>query len=235
MAVLRERVSVDCRGKSITEINRSIREAARAGIPELELLHPQARHNLGVAVTDPIHLVYRGDVGYYAVSLCDGVTAEIHGSAGWAVAENLMRGEVVVHGNAATACAPSLRGGTVVVRGSVGARSGIGMKGGTLIVGGDAGYMTGFMMQKGRIVICGSAARALGDSMYAGEIYVGGGIGEPGSGTEVVEVSEDERDMLANLLESYQIRPPKQWRKVRSNGKLHNFNRREFEVWKEVL
>ncbi|MCL6445724.1 MAG: hypothetical protein K6T83_20120 [Alicyclobacillus sp.] len=235
MAVLKERVSVDCHGKSITEINRCIRDAARAGVPELELLHPQARHNLGVAITDPIHLIYRGDVGYYAVSLCDHVTAEIHGAAGWAVAENLMRGEVVVHGNASTACAPSLRGGTVVVKGSAGARSGIGMKGGTLVIGGDAGYMTGFMMQKGRIVICGNASRALGDSMYAGDIFVGGEIAELGSGTEVVEVTQEERDELACLLERYQIRPPRSWRKVRSNGKLHNFNRKEFEIWKEVL
>jgi glutamate synthase domain-containing protein 3 len=235
MEALKKNVVINCEEKTVTEINQMIRHAAKEGIGEVQLTNPNARHNLGVAITDPIHLVYKGDVGYYAASLCDNITAEIHGNAGWAVGENLIRGEVIVHGNASTACAPSLRGGTVVVKGSVGARSGIGLKGGTLIVGGDAGYMTGFMMQKGKIIICGNASRALGDSLYAGEIYVGGEIEELGNGTEIVEPSPEELEEITTLLTRYGIKAPKYFKKIQSNGSIHNFNKKQFSVWKEIL
>lgn len=235
MAVVNDRVVLDCDGRSTTEINRFLRAAARDGVAEVEIVNPEARHNLGVCITDPIHLIYRGDVGYYAASICDHVSAEIHGSAGWGVGENLMDGEVVVEGNAASAAAPSLRGGTVAVKGSVGPRSGIGLKGGQLIVGGDAGYMTGFMMQKGRIVICGNAHKALGDSIYAGAIYVGGAIGGLGNGLEQQDMAADENDEIAALLDRLGIPAPPAFKKLVCDGTLHHFKKEDFAIWKEIL
>ncbi len=226
---------LDCAGKSTTEINRFLRAAARDGVAEVEIVNPDARHNLGVCITDPVRLIYRGDVGYYAVSICDHVTAEIHGGAGWGVGENLIDGEVVVHGNAASAAASSLRGGTVVVKGSVGPRSGIGIKGGQLIVGGDAGYMTGFMMQKGRIVICGNAHKALGDSIYAGAIYVGGAIGELGNGLEQRDMATGEEDEIAETLDRFGVGAPSSFKKLVCDGTLHHFKKEDFEIWKEIL
>lgn len=235
MAALGERVSIDCDGKSITEINEFLRKAAADGIAEVEILNPDARHNLGVCITDPIHLIYQGDVGYYAVSICDHVTAEVRGGAGWGVAENLMSGEIVVDGNAASAAAPSLRGGRVVVKGSVGPRSAIGLKGGELIVGGNAGYMTGFMMQKGRLIICGDTHKALGDSIYDGAIYVGGSVGELGNGLMVEDMSGEEHDDLYATLDRYGIRAPSSFRKYVCDGTLHHFKKEDFETWKEIL
>ena len=49
--------------------------------------NPQARHNLGVSVLKPIHIVYRGHVGSFTAGLCDGITAEVHGTCGWGVAD----------------------------------------------------------------------------------------------------------------------------------------------------
>ncbi|MFQ5784921.1 MAG: glutamate synthase [Alphaproteobacteria bacterium] len=235
MAAVEDRVTLDCRGKATTEINRILREAAADGVAQVEILNPDARHNLGVCITDPVHLIYRGDVGYYAVSICDHVTAEIRGGAGWGVGENLMDGEVVVDGNAASAAAPSLRGGRVVVKGSVGPRSAIGLKGGELIVGGNAGYMTGFMMQKGRIVICGNTHKALGDSIYDGAIYVGGTVGELGNGLSQEDLSADEKDDLAATLDRYGIRAPSSFKKFVCDGTLHHFKKEDFETWKEIL
>lgn len=235
MGAVKENLIIDCSKLSVTEINQSIRKAAKEGKAEVQIVNPLARHNLGVAITDPAHLVYRGDVGNFAVSLSDQVTAEIHGNAGWAVGENLMAGEIVVHGNAASACAASMRGGTVVVKGSAGARSGIGLKGGTLIIGGSAGYMTGFMMQKGTMIICGDAGRAIGDSMYDGVIYVGGAIAELGNGTEIADIPAGEYQRIEELLARYEIKAPPSFKKIRPNGMLHNFNKKEFGVWKEVL
>jgi len=228
-------ISLDCNTLSARDVNLAIRKAAVDGVRTVELTNPMARHNLGVAITDPVHLIYRGDVGYYAASLSDQVTAEIHGSAGWGIGDNLIRGEVIVRGNAATAAAPSLRGGTVVVMGSVGPRSAIGLKSGQLIVGGDAGYMTGFFMQKGRLIICGDTGDALGDSMYQGAIYVGGKVSAIGSGCRYVDIEAAERDELYATLERYRIKAPKAFRKVESDRSLWHFDKKEFEVWKDVL
>ncbi len=230
-----DRITLDSNKLSVTQLNIAIRDAAKNGVKTVEIEHPMARHNLGVAITDPIHIIYKGDVGYYAVSLSDQVTAEIHGSAGWGIGDNLIRGEVVVHGNAATAAAPSLRGGTVVVKGSVGSRSAIGLKSGELIVGGDAGYMTGFFMQKGRLIICGNTGDALGDSMYQGAIYVGGQIHAIGSGCRYADIDAAERDDLYATLDKYKIKAPKSFRKVESDRSLWHFDKKEFDVWKDVL
>ncbi|MED1443464.1 hypothetical protein P4U24_17085 [Aeribacillus composti] len=235
MESVKESIVIDCKSETVTSINQMIREFAKNNIKEVIIENPLARHNLGVCITDPIHLIYNGDVGYYAVSLCDKVTATIKGNCGWAVGENLMSGEIVVNGNAASSCAASLRGGIVVVKGEAGARAGISMKGGTLIIGGNTGYMTGFMMQKGKMIICGDAGKALGDSMYDGVIYVGGKIAELGNGTKVEEVSEEEKDEIKSLLDFYQIELPPSFQKIVPNGLLHHFNKKEFRVWKEIL
>src|SRR5690606_6142839 len=110
----------DADALTITQINQAIRSAAKDRVPAVRIDNPNGRHNLGVAITDPIEIEYAGDVGNFAASLSDGIKATIYGSAGWAVGENLMSGEVIVHGIAATACAASMRGGTIVVRGDAG-------------------------------------------------------------------------------------------------------------------
>ena len=228
-------LTIDCAGRSTREINVEIRRAAEDGVPEVELLNPQARHNLGVSVLKPIHVVYRGHVGSYTAGLCDGITAEIHGTAGWGVADNLMSGEVVVHGNAATSAAPSIRGGRVVVRGDAGPRSGMILKKGELIIGGKAGYMSGFMMQNGRMIVCGDADTGLGDSMYQGVIFLGGRAEELGSGLEEVDPEPGELDEVAALLDRYEIKAPAAFRKLQSDRKLWHFNKHDFAAWKDVL
>lgn len=235
MESIKNGMLIDCDQITITAANQMIRKAAQENSKEAVLENPRSRHNLGVGITDPINLTFNGDVGYYAVSLCDHVKALIRGNAGWAVGENLMNGEIIVEGNAASSCAASLRGGTVVVKGDAGARAGIGMKGGTLIIGGSSGYMTGFMMQKGKMIICGDADKAIGDSMYDGAIFVGGSIAESGNGTKVMEVTETEYQEIKNLLDSYGIQAPPSFRKIVPNGMLHNFNKKEFRIWKEIL
>lgn len=235
MESVKEQLVIDCNGAPQNTINDQIIDAAKKGIKEVVIKNPQARHNLGVGITDPIHLIYEGDVGYYASSLCDHISALVYGNAGWAIGENLMNGEIVVEGNAASSTAASMRGGTVVVKGSSGARTGIGMKGGTLIIGGNVGYMTGFMMQKGRMIICGNAGKALGDSMYAGTIYVAGDIAELGNGVEIVELPKKEYEEIKSTLISYGMEVPPAFKKIVCNGLLHNFNKKEFGVWKTIL
>lgn len=235
MESVKDALLIDCKNTDLANINQRIRKAAKEKVKEVVIENPLASHNLGVGITDPIKMTINGDVGYYAISLCDNVTAKINGNAGWAVGENLMNGEIVVEGSASSACAASLRGGTIVVKGDVGARAGIGLKGGTLIIGGSCGYMTGFMMQKGTMIICGDTGKAIGDSLYDGAIYVGGTIEELGNGTKIVDVPKQEYEAIKSLLASYSIKAPAQFKKIVPNGMLHNFNKKEFSVWKEIL
>jgi glutamate synthase domain-containing protein 3 len=227
--------SLDCRAKTTREINRLLREAIAAGHREIRVLEPDARHNLGVALLQPVRVLFEGSVGYYCGGMIDGASIEIRGSAGWGTAESMLSGTVLIDGNAGSGVAASIRGGTVVVRGDAAARAGVSMKGGTLLIGGDAGYMTGFMMQKGQIIICGNAGDALADSMYEGVVYVGGRIESLGNDAVVEEPTAADQAALQELLTTYRVPAPATFRKVVAGRKLWNFDRKELDLWKVAL
>jgi glutamate synthase domain-containing protein 3 len=197
--------------------------------------NPGARHNLAVALLAPGSVTFEGSVGYYCGGMNDGATVEIHGSAGWGLAEGMLNGTVVVRGNAGNGAAASIRGGTVVVHGDCAARAGVAMKGGLLLIQGDAGYMTGFMMQKGAIVICGNAGDALADSMYEGTVYVGGEIAALGNDAVIEEPTLEDHAMLAHTCATYAVTPPAQFKKIVAGRKLWNFEHSELETWRHAL
>ena len=226
---------VDCEGKTTREINREIHRLIEAGEPEITLLKPRARHNLAVAILQPVRIVIEGSVGYYCAGMIDGPTVEIRGSAGWGVAECMMAGTVIVDGNAGNGAGASIRGGTVVIRGDAAARAGISMKGGCLIIQGNAGYMTGFMAQKGTIVILGDADEALADSMYEAEVFVAGRIAELGNDAVIHEPSPAELAGLRATLDRFGLEVPRQLKKVVAGRKLWNFDKKDFELWKQAL
>jgi glutamate synthase domain-containing protein 3 len=227
--------SIDTRGQTTREINRQLRDAIAASQGDIHVLEPEARHNLGVALLQPVHVVFEGSVGYYCGGMMDGAHVEIRGSAGWGAGESMMNGTLIIDGNAGSGVAASIRGGTVVVRGDAAARAGVSMKGGTLVIGGSAGYMAGFMMQKGRIVICGDAGDALADSMYEGIVFVGGRLEALGNDAVVEKPTTEDRAALKALLKTYNLPAPAQFQKVVSGRKLWNFDRKELELWKVAL
>ena len=227
--------SIDCRGKTTREINRVLHDAIDAGQRDIQVLEPDARHNLAVALLQPVRIVFEGSVGYYCAGMIDGAQVEVRGSAGWGTAESMMGGTVVIDGNAGSGVAASIRGGTVVVRGDAAARAGVSMKGGTLLIGGNCGYMAGFMMQKGRIVICGDAGDALADSMYEGVVFVGGKIEALGNDAVIEEPNAEDRASLRELLATCNMPAPAAFRKVVSGRKLWNFDRKELATWKAAL
>jgi glutamate synthase domain-containing protein 3 len=227
--------SIECRGKTTREINRQLREVIAAGHTDFRVLEPDARHNLGVALLQPVRVVFEGSVGYYCSGMMDGAHVEVRGSAGWGAAESMMNGTVVIDGNAGSGVAASIRGGTVAVRGDAAARAGVSMKGGTLLIGGSCGYMAGFMMQKGRIVICGAAGDALADSMYEGVVFVGGKIQSLGNDAVVEEPTAEDRKGLEELLGVYRLPAPAAFKKIVSGRRLWNFDKRELDIWKAAL
>jgi methylamine---glutamate N-methyltransferase subunit B len=226
---------IPCRGKTTRDINRELRAAIAAGQRDILVEEPDARHNLGVALLQPVRVVFDGSVGYYCAGMMDGAHVEVRGSAGWGTAESMLGGTVVIDGNAGSGVAASIRGGTVVVRGDAAARAGVSMKGGTLLVGGSCGSMAGFLMQKGRLVVCGDAGEALADSMYEGVVFVGGAVAALGNDAVIEEPTAEELASLRDLCATYQIPAPATFKKVVSGRKLWNFDRKELDIWKAAL
>jgi methylamine---glutamate N-methyltransferase subunit B len=226
---------MNCDGRTVREINETLRRLLDGGERDIVVRRPGARHNLAVAVLTDARIVIDGPVGYYCGGMSDGAQIEIRGSAGWGVAECLQSGTVIVDGDAGNGAAASIRGGVVVVRGDAAARAGIAMKGGLLIVAGAAGYMTGFMMQRGTIIVCGDAADAVADSMYEGVVYVGGGIGDPGNDTVVSDASTDELVEIGVTLARYGVSIPDGFRKIVSGRRLWNYDAKERDLWKVAL
>lgn len=211
-------VMIDLSHTGITAANQQIRERARDG-QDVEIINPDARHNIGVGLVDPITVRVRGSAGYFCGGLSDGAHYEIEHNAGWAVGDNIYRGSVVVGGNAGAIAGVAIRGAEIVVRGNMGSRAGQVMKAGTLCCGGNAAFMAGYMMYGGRIIILGDAAEKAGQDMSAGEIFVGGKVGSLGADTMIVDVDAGERDEIMAFLERYKIAFKGEFTKIVNAGK----------------
>jgi methylamine---glutamate N-methyltransferase subunit B len=233
---------IDCRDRSLREVNAEIRRLIQAGHNDIWVRNPGARHNLGVGLCAPVRIHVEGSVGYYCAGLIDGPSFEIAGGAGWGLAESMLSGNVMVMGNAGNGAAAAIRGGTVVICGSAAARLGISMKGGLVLVAGDCGYMAGFMGQKGTLIVCGEAGEAFADSMYETVCFVGGGIAELGNDAVVEQPTPEDAAFLDATLTQHltpEIRSKKpsgrDFKKVVAGRKLWNFDKREWEAWQEAL
>lgn len=182
------------------EVNQLIRHAIEQGEHDIHVYDPRGRHSLGVALFQPVHLIFGGSVGYYCGAMGDGPTVEIHGSAGWSTGEGLQSGSVVVRGNAGNATGAAIHGGIVCVHGNAAARTGIGMVGGMVVIGGNVGYMSGFMMHDGDLIVCGNASERLGHGMNGGRIYVAGAVQQLGEGVAEAELIPDERVRVEGIV-----------------------------------
>ena len=226
---------VHCDGKTTREINQEISELIATGNRTIEVQAPLARHNLAVGLLQPVEILFKGSVGYYCGGMIDGPRITIEGSAGWGLGECMMNGSFVVHGNAGNSAGASIRGGTMVIHGDTGARAGIAMKGGLLIIEGNCGAMSGFMMQKGTMIICGASGHGLADSMYEGTVYLGGEAASLGNDTKVCDPDAEEQHFLKTTLSQYGIDAGRSFKKIVAGRRLWNFEKQEFDLWKEVL
>ena len=220
-------VIIDCKGKTIREINTEIKTLAKTE-PELKIINPDARHLLGVGLIGQNKLTIEGSAGYFCGALTEGPTIEVTNNAGWCLGENMMSGELLVRKNAGSQAGSALRGSTMVIYGNGGSRVGQVIKAGTIIVQGSVGYMVGFMMLGGKIIIVGDAGDGLGEFIIRGEIYVGGKILSLGHDAIQVDTDQNDLDELHALLEHYKVKPPKQFKKIISAQKLQKYAKREY-------
>jgi glutamate synthase (NADPH/NADH) large chain len=220
-------VIIDCAGKTIREINTEIKTLAKTE-PELRIINPEARHLLAVGLIGQNRLTIEGSAGYFCGALTEGPSIEVTNNAGWCLGENMMSGELLVRKNAGSQACSALRGSTVVIYGNAGSRVGQVMKAGTIILQGNAGYMVGFMMLGGKIVVVGDVGDSLAEFIIRGEIYVGGKIPSLGHDAIQVEASQQDLDEVHSLLERYQVKPPKRFKKIISAQKLQKYAKREY-------
>jgi glutamate synthase domain-containing protein 3 len=94
---------IEARELSVREVNRAIKAGIARGEKEITVREPQARHNLGVALIEPVHVRFDGSVGYYCGGLLDSARITIRGGAGWGVGESKLGGHITVEGSAGNA------------------------------------------------------------------------------------------------------------------------------------
>jgi len=227
-------IHLDADGLDAWEFNRRL-QALAADHERIVVENPRARHNLGVALTEPMHVIFLGSVGYYCGGFNDGARIEIFGNAGWGLGEAMARGRIEVHGNTAWAAGASMRGGRIVVHGGGGPRTGVAMKGGTMLVSGGLGFMSGFMAHRGKLVALGGAGDALGASLYEGRIFVAGEIEALGADAIAVDPTEEElAEIAADLSEAGLPAPSTPLRKVIAEGRLWYFDVKHAAEWRHV-
>ena len=222
-------VTVDLAEVAVRRANEIIRECGAKG-EDVEVVNPDARHHIGVGLTDEITVRIRGSAGYFCAGLTDGPRFEVDNNVGWGLADNMYRGSVVVGGNAGAIAGVAIRGAEVVVRGNIGSRAGQVMKTGTLCCAGNANFMAGYMMYGGRIIIVGDSGEKLGEDLTGGEIYLGGKLQSLGSDAKLADISGEELDSVMEFLERYEISFRGRFQKIVNAGQRLRYGTSEQQV-----
>ena len=197
-------VQIDLAEIPVRQANERIREFAAKG-EDIDILNPDARHHIGVGLTEPVTVRVHGSAGYFCAGLTDSARFEIESNVGWGLGDNMYTGSVVVGGNASAIAGVAIRGAEVVIKGNMGSRAGQVMKAGTLLCCGNANFMAGYMMYGGRIIILGDSGERVGEDMAAGEIYVGSKVLSLGSAAELTDIASAEVDSIREFLDRYEI------------------------------
>jgi glutamate synthase domain-containing protein 2/formylmethanofuran dehydrogenase subunit C len=222
-------VTIDLAKIPVREANERIRACGSAG-ENVSVVNPDARHHIGVGLTDPINVHVKGSAGYFCAGLTDRATFIVDNNVGWGLGDNMYSGSVVVRGNAGAIAGVGIRGAELVVHGNIGSRAGQVMKAGTLLCGGNANFMAGYMMYGGRIIILGNSGERVGEDMTGGTIFVGGDIPSLGSDAEQIDLESDEQDAILEFLYRHSLRAPASFKKIVNAGKKLRYGTAERQV-----
>jgi glutamate synthase domain-containing protein 3 len=210
----------------VRELNQYLHhELHGSGVSQVDISHPDGRHNIAVGLDADVDVNIRGHAGYFTAGMNKQARVTVHGNVGWSVAENIMSGRVHVRGNASECAGASGHGGLLIIDGDASSRCGISMKGCDIVVGGSVGHVSAFMAQAGRLVVCGDAGTGLGDSLYEAVIYIRGAIHGLGADARVEPMSEHDEVELAALLEQAEFDyRPQEFKRVASARSLYHWN-----------
>ncbi|MDX1514033.1 MAG: glutamate synthase-related protein [Gammaproteobacteria bacterium] len=222
-------VTLDLSKIPVRDANERLRAFGAAG-ENVEIINPDARHHIGVGLTDPIHVRIRGSAGYFCAGLTDAASFVVERNVGWGLGDNMYSGSVVVKGNAGAIPGVAIRGAEIVVHGNMGSRAGQVMKAGTLCCAGNANFMAGYMMYGGRIIILGDSGERVGEDMTAGEIFIGGNVQDLGSDAELTDIDSKEIDDIMAFLDRYELSFNGSFKKVVNAGKKLRYPTSEQQV-----
>ena len=222
-------VTIDLATNSVRAANERIRACGAQG-EDVELINPDARHHLGVGLTDEINVKIRGSAGYFCAGLTDGAHFEVANNVGWGLGDNMYTGSVVVNGNAGAIAGVAIRGAEIVIHGNMGSRAGQVMKAGTLCCAGNANFMAGYMMYGGRIIVLGNSGERVGEDMTGGEILVGGEVLSLGSDAQLMDLDDQELESIREFLDRYQLRFKGSFKKIVNAGKKLRYATSERQV-----
>ena len=222
-------VAIDLAKVSVRDANERLRAFGAAG-ENVEIINPDARHHIGVGLTDPIDVHVRGSAGYFCAGLTDSARFLVDRNVGWGLGDNMYSGSVVVRGNAGAIPGVAIRGAEIVIHGNMGSRAGQVMKAGTLCCAGNANFMAGYMMYGGRIIILGDSGERVGEDMTAGEIFIGGKVQDLGSDAQLTDIDPAEVDDIMAFLDRYELAFKGSFKKVVNAGKKLRYATSEQQV-----
>jgi len=222
-------VQIDLAEVTVRQANELIREYGAQG-EDIDIVNPDARHHIGVGLTDAVTVRVHGSAGYFCAGLTDAARFEVESNVGWGLGDNMYSGSVVVGGNASAIAGVAIRGAEIVIRGNMGSRAGQVMKAGTLLCGGNANFMAGYLMYGGRIVILGDSGERVGEDMAGGEIYVGGKVQSLGSDAKMGDSEGAEIDDIRAFLERYEISYTGGFQKIVNEGKKLHYKTSEQQM-----
>lgn len=183
-------------------INRTLKKLISEGKRKIVINDVDGIHFLAAGLGGEVEVVIEGSSGYFLGTMMNGPRIVVTRNSGWFAGDNMTNGEIRILGHAGDGVGQYMLNGRIIVNGDVGDRTGALMKGGTIIVGGDAGIMTGVYMMSGRIIVLGDLGDFTGEMMIGGEILFSGKVESLGKNTKLVELSEEERREVRELLAS---------------------------------
>jgi glutamate synthase domain-containing protein 2/formylmethanofuran dehydrogenase subunit C len=222
-------VTIDLAKIPVREANERIRACGSAG-EDVTVVNPDARHHIGVGLTDAINVSVKGSAGYFCAGLTDRARFVVDNNVGWGLGDNMYSGSVVVRGNAGAIAGVGIRGAELIVHGNIGSRAGQVMKAGTLLCGGNANFMAGYMMYGGRIIILGDAGERVGEDMTGGTIFVGGDVPTLGSDAAQVDLESEEQDAILEFLDRYELAHHGKFKKIVNAGQKLRYGTAERQM-----
>ena len=137
-----------------------------------------------------------GDLGDFALLMCEHVDVDVRGNVGHACGHSLSSGSVLVRGSAGNCLAAFATGGFLAVHASAGDRCGFRLAGADVFVRSSVGRDAGFGMTAGTLVLGNGAGEGVGHEMTGGLIYIRG---------DVKSVSEHARQVRMKDAESLRL------------------------------
>ena len=200
------------------KVNKTIKEKIKEGIKEITLKNVNSMHNIGAGLYGKCDITIEDSTGLYTCSFMEGPRVVVKGNVGWYAGDDMMSGQLIIEKNTGCNVGAYINGGDIVIYGNTGSRIGYGMKGGNIIVCGDAGRWAAQMAMGGNLIVLGKMGNKIGESMYRGKIFTQDLESKNKLGGNVFydDITEEEKDMLKDLFEKYEVHAePKDFKVVR--------------------